>query len=623
MIFFGKIKKYKYMCGIIGYLGKQDNIKIGMTALKKLEYRGYDSAGFATYIPEKKEIICLKSIGKINSLEQKILKSNLDFKGSPSIFHTRWATTGIVSEENAHPHCDCKRNIFLVHNGIVENYKEIKEQLLREGHNIVSETDSEIIAHLIEKFFKGILEEAVAKALKIIKGTYALIVISQDDPEKIVCARLSSPLIIGKKGNEYLIASDPIAISLFSKKFIELNDNEIAVITAKKFFIIKDSFFIKNRKPKKIGKQAEEIKKGEYSHFMLKEIFEEPEAIRRSIKGHLSPNKGLVRFGGMEIMDNKLKEIEKIIIVACGTAYYAGLTGKYMLEEYAKIPVEVEVASEFRYRNPIINKKTAVLAISQSGETADTLAAIREAKKKGALTLGVVNIISSSIAREVDAGIYNHIGQEVAVASTKAFISQLVILALFTLYLSKENLSLGNRKEIIENILELPKLVEGVLKQNSKIKILAKKYSKFSNFFYLGRKYSYPVAMEGALKLKEVSYIHAEAYPGGEMKHGPIALIDKNFPLIFVAPIDSVYEKILLAMEEARARNGKIISITTQGNKSLEKLSDDIIYIPKTLEILSPILTVIPLHLFAAYMGLEMGYDIDKPRNLAKSVTVE
>jgi len=611
-----KLKNF-FMCGIIGHLGKYNNLKIGIDALKRLEYRGYDSAGLAAFNAEKKDIFSLKTVGRISNLEEKFSKSPIF--GNPFILHTRWATSGRVTEANAHPHWDCKKNIYIVHNGIIENYRTLKDKLLAMGHKFSSDTDTEVVSHLIEYFFKGNLEEATRKALKLIKGTYALLIISREDPQKIVAARLSSPLIIGIKDKDYFIASDYNAIIPYAKKVINLEDNEIATITPGNFFILKE------REPEELDLKLEEAQKGKFSHFMLKEIFEEPEAIRNSISGRLLPEEGLAKLGGLEEVKDKLKEIERMIIIGCGTARYAGLVGEYMLEEYAGIPVEVDVGSEFRYRKPIINEKTAVLSISQSGETADTLAALREAKRKGALALGITNVVGSTQTRETDAGIYNHVGPEIGVASTKVFISQLTILALLTMYLGRQReMSLVTGRRISQELQKLPGLAETILKQDKQIQELAKKYSQFRNFFVLGRKYNYPIAMEGALKLKEVAYlIHAESYPGGEMKHGPIALIDENFPSVAICPSDSVYEKMLNAIEEAKSRNGKILAVATEGNEDIKKIADDVIYIPKTLEMLTPILTTIPLHLFAAYIGLELGLDIDKPRNLAKSVTVE
>jgi glutamine---fructose-6-phosphate transaminase (isomerizing) len=605
------------MCGIVGYFGKPNNIKMGLDALKRLEYRGYDSAGLAVFSPEKKEIFSVKSVGRISNLEKKI--SRLPQTGSPFILHTRWATTGQVTEANAHPQWDCKKNIYLVHNGIIENYKILREKLEEKGHKFVSETDTEVLSHLIEHFFKGNLEEAVRKALKMVKGTYAILVISKEDPEKLVAARLSSPLLIGVENGNYIVASDSNAIIPYVKKVINMEDDEIAIMSSEKFFVLKE------KKAETLTIKMEEAEKGKFSHFMLKEIFEEPEAVRKSIVGRLVLEEGIVRLGGFEIVKDRLKEINRLIILGCGTARYAGMAGEYMIEEYGGVPVEVEIASEFRYKKPIIDENTAVLAISQSGETADTLGALKEAKRKGALTLGITNVVGSTQTRETDAGIYNHVGPEIGVASTKVFASQLSILALLSVYLGRQReMSLVMGKKILQELQLLPELAEKVLKQNEKIKSLAEKYSRYKNFFFLGRKYNYPIALEGALKLKEVAYyIHAEGYPGGEMKHGPIALIDENFPTFCIIPSDSVYDKMATAIEEVKARKGKVIAVATEGNKEIEKLADDIIYIPKTLEMLTPILSTIPLHLFAAHMGIKLGLDVDKPRNLAKSVTVE
>jgi glucosamine--fructose-6-phosphate aminotransferase (isomerizing) len=607
------------MCGIIGYFGKKSDVKIGLDALKRLEYRGYDSAGLAVYDPEKKSIFSVKTVGKISKLEEAFYKSPVS--GNPFILHTRWATTGKVTQENAHPHFDCKKNIFVVHNGIIENYKDLKEKLTARGHKFVSETDTEVISHLIEHYFKGNLEEAVAKALKLLKGTYALAVISRDDPEKLVVAKLSSPLLIGVgvKNGDYLVASDPNAIVPYAKKVVYLEDNELAVMTSQKFFVLKEKTL------EDLDIKMEEAQKGEFSHFMLKEIFEEPESLKKSIAGRLLPEEGLVNLGGFENVKDKLKDIDRLIILGCGTARHAAMVGEYMLEEYAGIPTEVEIGSEFRYKKPVISENTAVLAISQSGETADTIGALKEAKRKGALTLGITNTVGSTQTRETDAGVYNHVGPEIGVASTKVFVSQLAVLALLTIYLGRQRgMSLVAGKEIASELQKLPELAEKVLKQSGKIKEMAKKYSKYKNFFFLGRKYNYPIALEGALKLKEVAdSIHAEGYPAGEMKHGPIAMIDDNFPVFCLAPSDSVYEKMLNAIEEIKARNGKVIAVATEGNEDIRKMADDVIYIPKTMEMLTPILSVIPSHLFAAYAGLELGKDIDKPRNLAKSVTVE
>jgi glucosamine--fructose-6-phosphate aminotransferase (isomerizing) len=508
---------------------------------------------------------------------------------------------------------------------IIENYKELKEKLVKKGHKFTSETDSEVIAHLIEEISKKTdFETAVCESLKRLKGTYGLAIINKNFPEKIIAARMGSPLVIGLGHNENIIASDVSAIVRHTDRVIYLEDGEVAIVK-------QDACDVVNIKRKKVDKKIskldwtiEKAEKGGFARFMLKEIFEQPHAIEDAIRGRLVVPEGAAKLGGLRDVAEKLRGIERIIIVSCGTSYYAGLVGEYMLEEYAGIPVEVEYASEFRYRKPILDEKTAVLAISQSGETADTLAAIREAKNKGALALGIVNTVGSTIARETDAGVYNHAGPEIGVASTKAFTSQLSILVLLTLLLGRQRqMSYVMGKRIAGEAAKIPRLISAILKSSNDIKKIARKYSKYENFLYLGRKYNYPIAAEGALKIKEISYVHAEGYPSGEMKHGPIALIDKNFPSIFVAPRDSVYEKNVSGMEEIKARSGPIIAVATEGDKSIKELADDVIYIPKTLEMLTPLLSVVPLQLLAYYIGTLKGYDVDKPRNLAKSVTVE
>lgn len=609
------------MCGIVGYLGKKQAASLLLEGLRRLEYRGYDSAGISV-TNDKNRITTLKAVGKIDVLTNLLKKKAPE--GAWGIGHTRWATHGAVNEKNAHPHFDCQKNIFLVHNGIIENYRELKEELIKEGHKFVSQTDTEVLAHLIEKFFQSNLEEAVIKALKLVKGTYGLAIISKNDPRKIVVARNSSPVLIGIGDNEYIAASDASAVLAHTKRVVYLNDGEIAVITQEglSFTNLARENLLKTAET--LEWKLEKVQKAGYPHFMLKEIFEQPEALGNSISGRLIEKEGLAKLGGLEEIEDKLREIERLIIVACGTAYLAGLTGEYMLEEYAGIPVEVELASEFRYRKPILNKKTALLCISQSGETADTLAALREAKRKGILTLGIVNVVSSTISRETDAGVYNHIGPEIGVASTKAFTSQLIILALLTLFLGRQRqMSLVMGQRIAKEIKRLPNLMEKILKQAPPVKKLAKKYYQSKNFLFLGRKYNYPIALEGALKLKEISYIHAEGYGAGEMKHGPIALIDKNFPTFGLAPSDSVYEKMVSNLEEIKARSGPVLVLATEGSKEIKKLTNEIIYIPKTLEMLTPILSIVPLQLFAYYCADLKGYNVDKPRNLAKSVTVE
>ncbi|MDD5551866.1 MAG: glutamine--fructose-6-phosphate transaminase (isomerizing) [Candidatus Pacebacteria bacterium] len=610
------------MCGIVGYIGPKKDPFLGIEALKRLEYRGYDSAGMAVLNKEKNKISSLKSVGKINSLEKKFFKNKLN--GVPFILHTRWATHGEPTEINAHPHHDCKKKIWVVHNGIIENYKELKETLKKKGHKFVSETDTEILAHLIEEFFKGNLEKAVRLALKKVRGTYALLAIAVDDPEKIVAARNSSPLAIAVNNDEIVVASDAAALLSHSKRIMFLDDGEIATLKKDDLTVSDLENKTKEKEIMEIDWDVEQAQKGGYPHFMLKEIMEQPESLKDSKRGRTIPEEGNVKLGGVEDVKKDLRKIKRIIIVACGTAYHAGLIGEYMLEEYAGIPVEVEYASEFRYRKPVLNENTAILAISQSGETADTLAAIREGKEKGALSLGIVNTVGSTIARETDAGVYNHCGPEIGVASTKAFTSQIEILALLTVLLGRQrDMSIVMGQRITKEINKLPELVKKTLKIESQIKSLAKKYKNYPNFLFIGRKYNFPIAFEGALKLKEISYIHSEGYGAGEMKHGPIALIDKNFPTVAIATTDSVYEKTQSNIEEIKARKGPIIAIATEGNKKIKKLVDDVIFIPKTLEMLTPFLTVVPLQLFAYYMGTLKGYDVDKPRNLAKSVTVE
>lgn len=603
------------MCGIVGYIGKKPAFPILLSGLKRLEYRGYDSFGFCV-LDSKNEPFLYKRVGKISEAEKELL--NLKVEGKIGQAHTRWATTGAVSNENAHPHFDEKKEIFVVHNGIIENYKKLKGKLEREGHKFNSQCDTEVMVHLIEKHFQGNLEEAVRKALRDIRGTYGIVVISKKDPEKIVAARLSSPLILGINKDEFLVASDPAALITYTRQVINLDDNEIAVLKPDNFFILKEKSI------EQIEWTPEEAEKGGYPHFMLKEIMEEPKAIENAILGRLMIEEGTVKLGGLDSISEKLKKIERLILVACGTAFYAAKVGKYMLEEYAGIPTEVDIGSEFRYRKPIVNEKTAAIFISQSGETADTLASLREMKKKGILTIGITNVVGSTQSRETEAGVYTRSGPEIAVASTKAFSGQLAVLTMLTVYLGrKRDMSLIMGRRIVSELLKIPELAKKVLKKAEEIKKIAEKYKKFKNFFFIGRKYNFPIALEGALKLKEISYLHAEGVAGGELKHGSLALIDENFPTIAICPSDSVYGKIISNIEEIKARGGSVIAIATEGNEEIKKIVDDVIYIPKTLEMLTPILSVIPLHLFAYYMAVLIGKDVDKPRNLAKAVSVE
>lgn len=606
------------MCGIVGYIGKNQNIKIGIDALRRLEYRGYDSAGVAWYNPSKKEIFSIKKAGRIDNLEKAVGESNLDLTGNPFILHTRWATHGGVTDANAHPHSDCDNRIFLAHNGIIENFQELKNKLIGEGHTFSSECDTEVMAHLVEKYFQGNLEDAVRRALRDIRGTYGLAVISKDDPGKIVAARLSSPLLLGINQDEVLVASDPSAVITRTRQVVNLDDNEVAVLRPESFFILKEKPIVQ------IEWTPEDAQKGIYPHFMLKEIMEEADAIENAIRGRLIPEEGQVRLGGLSTINNKLKEINRVILLACGTASYAARTGEYMLEEYAGIPTEVDLCSEFRYRKPVLNKKTATIFVSQSGETADNLAALKEMKGKEILTLGITNVVGSAQARDTDAGIYIRSGPEIAVASTKAFVGQLTALAMLTVYLGRQrDMALVMGQRIVSELAKLPDLARQILKSAPEIQKIVEKYKDYKNFWYIGRKYNYPIAMEGALKLKELSYLHAEGVASGELKHGSLALVDENFPTIAIATSDSVYDKVISNIQEIRARMGPVLAIATEGNEEIKKLVDDVIYIPKTLEMLTPILSVIPLHLFAYYMAVLHGHDVDKPRNLAKSVTVE
>lgn len=608
------------MCGIVGYISKNtkpESLRLGIEALKRLEYRGYDSAGFAFWDERKKEILSQKAVGKITNLEQKI-DPGVSIFANPLILHTRWATHGGVTEKNAHPHCDCKRNIWVVHNGIIENYKVLKRKLEKEGHKFTSETDTEVIAHLIEKFFDGNLEEAVRKSLGYLEGTYGLAIISRDDPGKIVAARLSSPLLIGLGKDQYLVASDPSAVIAHTRKVVYLEDGEIASISPDKFVIYKE------KKPEDIEWSLEQYEKGGFPHFMLKEIMEQPETLEDAIRGRLILEEGTAKLGGLQSVEKKLRQVDKIYLVACGTARHAALVGEYMIEECAGIVTKTDAASEFRYRKPILDRNSAVLAISQSGETADTLAAVREAKARGILTLGITNVVGSSQARETDAGVYTRAGPEIAVASTKAFTSQLLVLALFALFLGRQHqLPLTTGESIAKELHRIPELARRILETSAQIRELAEKYQSFENFLYLGRKYSYPIAREGAHKIKETAYVHAEGCRGGEPKHCELALISENFPSICLVPNDSVYEKMISNIEEIKARKGPVIAIATEGNRDIKNLVDDVIYVPETIEILTPILNIIPLQLFAYHVAVLRGCEIDFPRNLAKSVTVE
>jgi glucosamine--fructose-6-phosphate aminotransferase (isomerizing) len=611
------------MCGIIGYIGKKDLLPLLITSLKRMEYRGYDSAGYAV-LDQNNKLVSLKKKGRVADLEKANEKA--DVIGNVGIAHTRWATHGFPNDINAHPHFDNQGNIAIVHNGIIENYSTIKQKLQSEGYHFVSDTDTEVLAVLIERFYAKVnnLEYAVRLALNEVSGTFGLAVVSSYLPDTIIAARHGSPLILGIGENEYLVASDASAIIEHTKNVIYLNDDEMAILTPNGFLTKTISNLETHSEIHTIDFDLDQIEKGGFDHFMLKEIYEQPQTITDAMRGRLLATEGNVKLGGLRSVQEKLRNARRIIITACGTSYNAGLVGEYLIEQLAHIPVEVEYASEFRYRSPIIYEDDIVIFISQSGETADTYAAVQEAKQRGATVLGIVNVVGSSISRLTDAGIYIHAGPEIGVASTKAFTSQLTVFALLALYLGRmKNVSVVDGIKIAKELSELPKKVQQILENAHEIEKIAKEYSNVKNFLYLGRGFNFPVALEGALKLKEISYIHAEGYPAAEMKHGPIALIDENMPVVFIAPKDEIYEKIVSNIQEVKARKGKVIAITNYGNEELSKIVDHCIYIPDTLPLLTPILTVIPLQLLAYYTAKILNRDIDKPRNLAKSVTVE
>jgi glutamine---fructose-6-phosphate transaminase (isomerizing) len=608
------------MCGIVGYVGEKQALPILIEGLKRLEYRGYDSAGIVLF--EKGALTAEKAAGKINHLEE--LLRGKKYNSTQGIAHTRWATHGEPTDLNAHPHFDCKNNIALVHNGIIENYRSLKALLERQGHRILTDTDTEILVHLIEQYYEGDLTEAVRSALTQVEGTYGIAVISAGEPGKIVAARQGSPLVLGNGDGENFIASDVSAILSHTKRAVYLNEGEIVTVTADKFVITTIDKVHRAPKVEEIDWTLEMIEKGGFDHFMLKEIHEQPSTLRNAIRGRLNFDEGITRLNGLNLQYDQLRRIDRIIITACGTSYHSALIGEYMIEEIAKIPVEVEYASEFRYRSPIINDGTLLFVISQSGETADTLAALREAKKKGATVLGICNVVGSSIARETDGGVYIHAGPEIGVASTKAFTSQVMVLALITNLLGRmRNLSVQQGNEMLEAIQLIPDQVEQILKIEDQIKEIAKAYYRSNNFLYLGRGINFPAALEGALKLKEISYIHAEGYPAAEMKHGPIALIDENMPVVVIALKDSVHDKVMSNIAEVKARNGNIIAIANEGDTEIADRVNHVIYIPRTRTILTPLLSIIPLQLLAYHVAVLRGCHIDQPRNLAKSVTVE
>jgi glutamine---fructose-6-phosphate transaminase (isomerizing) len=608
------------MCGIVGYIGYREATPLLLEGLKRLEYRGYDSAGVA--VMNGQGVDTRKEAGKISRLEAALAAKPI--AGDTGIAHTRWATHGAPNQCNAHPQLDCKGHVAVVHNGIIENSTTLRAHLTEIGHEFTSETDTEVIAHLIEEAFDGNLEDAVIEALWQIEGTYGIAVVSSEDKNKIVAARKGSPLLIGLGEGEYFVASDASAILAHTREVVYLDDGELAVLTHDGYRVIDLRAVKQDKKVSKIDWDLSQIERGGFDHFMLKEIFEQPETIENCMRGRLLPEEGTSKLGGLDMTDDELLKIDNIVITACGTSWHSALIAEHMLEELTRIPVEVEYASEFRYRNPIVNDRTLCIVISQSGETADTLAAMREAKKRGARTYGVVNVVGSTIARETDGGIYVHAGPEIGVASTKAFTSQVVALALFTLKVARlKDLSLVRGKEIIEALHALPAQVQQILDRAEEIEGLAEEFKRAQNFLYLGRGYNFPTALEGALKLKEISYIHAEGYPAAEMKHGPIALIDEMMPAVFIAPHDSVFDKIVSNVQEVKARKGRVIAVTSREEPSLAELLDYEFRVPETIDMLAPILACVPLQLLAYYIAVKRGSNVDQPRNLAKSVTVE
>lgn len=612
----------RYMCGIIGYIGKKPALPFIMEGLQKESYRGYDSSGLVIFDGAKTHYV--RSVGKLKNLQQKL--RGMDLRGSIGLGHNRWATHGGVTQANAHPHADCAGNIFVVHNGIIENYQDLKTMLQNRGHRFLSQTDTEVISHLIEHFFKGNLEQAVAKALAKVRGAYAIAVIAKTDPGKMVAARLSAPLVIcsGRAGG--FVASDPAAINSHTKSMVFLDDNEMAVMTKNSYVITDRHHNKKEKTPTRSLAVKKDSQKGDYPHFLIKEIMEQPQSLANALRGRLLIGRGNVKLGGLDAIAGKLKKIENVQIVACGSAACAGLAGEYMLEEFAGMGAKAVAGSELRYKKAadFTGKKTLYVVISQSGETADTLYPLQEIKKAGGLALGIVNVAGSTIARQVDAGIYIHAGAETAVVATKSFIGQLAAMVMLTVFLGRQRkVSAAKGRLVVRGLSQLPALMEKVLLQKNHIRRLAKKYQKHSGFFVIGRKYGFPVAKEGAIKLQETAQVHAQGLAAGELKHGPIALIDRNFLTIAVVLSDPVYDKMISSIREIKARGGKVIAIATEGNTEINKIVDDVIYIPKTQEMLAPILAAVPFQLLAYYLGLNKGYDVDQPRNLAKSVTVE
>lgn len=603
------------MCGIFGYIGSKAAAPLLIEGLKTLEYRGYDSAGI--YL---EGVGVTKAVGPIAALEQKLHQS----LATLGIAHTRWATHGVPSEKNAHPHSDASGKIWLVHNGIIENFRELREGLIAQGITFYSDTDTEVLAKLIGYLYKGDLVIAVRQALQSVRGAYGLVIASEYEPSKLIVARLGSPIVLGVGSGEYFIASDPSALLIHTKRVMYLEDNELAVVTPDGYSVTTLEGEIQQRAEEVITWNQEVVQKNGYDHFMLKEIMESPEVVRNTIRGRLDEIQGTAHFGGLSDVLPRLRTLERLHIVGCGSAYYAGLVGKALIESVAHMPVEVELGSEFRYKPTFLTKDSALLCVSQSGETADTRESLSKAKEAGALTLGLVNVVGSAIARGVDAGVYNHAGPEVAVASTKAFTSQLTAFALIAVYLGRERgMSEDEGKKVVKALKDLPEVIENILKKRNEIEVVAKKYASYRDCMYLGRGVHAALAYEGSLKLKEVSYIHAEAYAGGELKHGPLAMIDNNFPVCALVPKDASYEKMISNIEEVKARQAPVLAFATEGDAMISAIADDVVYVPAVHPLVLPVVEAIYLQLFAYYVGVAKGINVDRPRNLAKSVTVE
>ncbi|WP_143305334.1 glutamine--fructose-6-phosphate transaminase (isomerizing) [Chitinophaga vietnamensis] len=611
------------MCGIVAYIGQREAYPVVLKGLKRLEYRGYDSAGVAII---NNGLQVYKKKDKVAALEE--YAAGKDMRSHVAIGHTRWATHGEPCDRNAHPHVSGNGKLAMVHNGIIENYVQLKQELINKGHVFQSDTDTEVLLHFIEEIKNSNqcpLEEALRIALKRVVGAYVIVLLDEDNPDTLIAARKGSPLVIGVGKGEHFLASDASPIIEYTKEVVYVNDYEIAIIKADELILKNISNERQTPYIQKLDMELAAIEKGGYDHFMLKEIFEQPQTIFDSLRGRLDAKKGTLTLGGIREHMDLLKNANRIIMVACGTSWHAGLVAEYMIEELCRIPVEVEYASEFRYRNPVVGKGDVIIAVSQSGETADTLVAMESAKEKGAIILGVCNVVGSSIARLSHGGAYTHAGPEIGVASTKAFTAQLAVLALIGLKVAMEKGSITTQRfqHLLDELEQIPDKVATALKLNDQIKQIAGKYKDARDFLYLGRGYNFPVALEGALKLKEISYIHAEGYPAAEMKHGPIALVDEHLPVVIVATKDSFYEKIVSNIQEIKARKGKVIAVVTEGDQTIPPMADDVIFVPAADELVAPIISVIPLQLLAYHIGVSKGFDVDKPRNLAKSVTVE